>query len=188
MTSMSKSDSFAVVEAYDFSPYKKIVDVGGGHGYLAMQIARQFPGTQVTVFDLPHVIPDTEKQISENGMNDRVNAKGGSYLEEVPGPTDLITMKNIVHGENDEKAIQLLKNCRSALHNEGKVLVIESVITDGPEGIGARVLDIEMLIGPGGRQRTKEEHAKLFNEAGFEFQREIRLKTGSSILEANTKS
>ncbi len=184
MTSMSMGDSFAVIEAYDFSPYKKIIDVGGGHGHLALQIAKRFPETHVTVFDLPHVISGTEKRITENNMSDRVNAKGGSYLEKVPGSNDLIMMKNIVHGEKDENAVQLLKNCRSALNDGGNVLVIESVITNGPGGNGARILDIEMLIGPGGRQRTQEEHAKLFREAGFEFLRKIPLKSGSSILEA----
>lgn len=183
MTSISMGEGHVVVQAYDFSPYRRIVDVGGGHGYLAMLIARAAPEAQVTVFDWPQTAQEAAEAIEQAGLNGRVTAQGGNYLEAVPGPADLIVMKNIVHGEPDEGAIQLLRNCRAALNDDGRVLVIESVVTDGPEGNGARVLDIEMLFGPGGRQRTVQEHTALFEAAGLRLERVIPAG-GTHIVEA----
>ncbi|RME55770.1 MAG: hypothetical protein D6790_15615, partial [Caldilineae bacterium] len=183
MTSISQGEGHAVVEAYDFHPYRRIVDVGGGHGYLAMLIARAAPEAQVTVYDWPHVAEGAAAAIAQAGLNGRVTARGGSYLESVPGPADLIVMKNIVHGEADEGALQLLGNCQTALNDGGRVLIIEAVVTDGPEGAGARVMDIEMLFGPGGRQRTVQEHAALLEAAGLRFERLIPAG-GTSIVEA----
>jgi protein-L-isoaspartate O-methyltransferase len=184
MTGISMGEGTAVVQAYDFSPYRRIVDVGGGHGYLATLIAKSAPEAHVTVFDWPHVAESASEAIQQAGLNGRVTAQGGSYLEAVPGPADLIVMKNIVHGEPDDKAVQLLRNCRAALSDGGRALVIETVITGGPEGNGARVMDIEMLFGPGGRQRTVEEHAALFKAADLKFERIIPTHSGTSLVEA----
>lgn len=183
MTSISQGEGHAVVEAYDFHPYRRIVDVGGGHGYLAMLIARAAPEAQVTVYDWPHVAEGAAAAIAQADLSGRVTAQGGNYLESVPGPADLIVMKNIVHGEADEGALQLLGNCQTALNDGGRVLIIEAVVTDGPEGAGARVMDIEMLFGPGGRQRTVQEHAALLEAAGLRFERLIPAG-GTSIVEA----
>lgn len=182
MTSISKGEGHAVVQAYDFTPYGRIVDVGGGHGFLATLIAQAAPQAQVTVYDLPHVTAGAVSSLA--GLNGRVTAQGGNYLETIPGPADLIVMKNIVHGENDENALQLLRNCRQALTSDGRVLVIEAVISDGPAGNGARIMDIEMLFGPGGRQRTPDEHAALLAAAGLKLARIIATQTGGSMIEA----
>ncbi|RME01990.1 MAG: methyltransferase [Bacteroidetes bacterium] len=173
MTSISMGSGHAVVQAYDFRPYRLIVDVGGGHGFLATLIAQAAPDAHVTVFDWPQVAEGAAVAIKQAGLNGRVTTQGGNYLESIPGPADLIVMKNIVHGEPDDGALQLLRNCRAALNDDGRVLVIESVITEGPEGNGARVMDIEMLFGPGGRQRTVDEHRTLLEAAGLRFERLI---------------
>ena len=173
MTSISEGEGQAIVQSYNFKTYRQIVDVGGGMGYLAVLIAKAAPDSLVTVFDWPPVVEDAKKIIPKSGLNGRVIAQGGNYLEFVPGPADLFVMKNIIHGEPDENALKLLKNCRKEINKNGRILVIESVINDGPQGIGARIMDIEMLFGPGGRQRTKEEQKRLFDKAGFNLEKLI---------------
>lgn len=184
MTSVSMGDSQAIVQTYDFQPYRRIVDVGGGHGFLAILIARAAPEAQITVFDQPFVVDGTTSAVRDAGLQNRITVQGGSYLHAVPGPADLIVMKNIVHGEPDHNALKLLRNCRQALENGGRLLVIEAVVTDGPQGNGARIMDIEMLYGPGGRQRTEEEHTTLFNATGFTLKGITPVPTGTSIVEA----
>lgn len=183
MTSLSKSGGRALLQAYDFQPYQRIVDIGGGHGYLAILIARAAPQANVTVFDLPHVVTGAQETINAAGLSDRVTVQGGSYLETVPGPADLMVMKNIIHGEPDDRAIQLLRRCRANLSENGRVLVIESVIVDGPQGNSACLMDIEMLFGPGGKQRTRQEHAALLEAAGMKLLRIIPVG-GTAIVEA----
>jgi len=184
MTSVSMGDSHAIVQTYDFQPYNRIVDVGGGHGFLAILIAKAAPESQITIYDQPFVIDGATSAVRDAGLQDRITVQGGSYLEAVPGPADLIVMKNIVHGEPDNNALKLLRNCRQALDDGGRLLVIEAVVTDGPKGNGARIMDIEMLYGPGGRQRTEEEHATLFNATGFTLKGITPVPTGTSIVEA----
>jgi len=184
MTSLSTSEGHAVIQAYDFSPYRRIVDVGGGHGFMALLIAQAAPEARVTVVDQPGVVNGAKGILRNAGVDARVILLGGNYLENVAGPADLILMKNIIHDEPDDKAIQLLRNCRAAVERDGQILVIESVITDGPQGNDARILDIEMLIGPGGRQRTREEHMAILGAAGLYINRVIPLETGASIIEA----
>ena len=183
MTSISEGEGQAVIHSYDFKPYRKIIDVGGGMGYLAVLIAKSAPDSKVTVFDWPSVIENAKIIIPKSGLNGRVVAEGGNYLNFVPGPADLFVMKNIIHGEADENALKLLKNCRKAINKNGRILVIESVISNGPESIGARIMDIEMLFGPGGRQRTKEEHKKLFEKAGFNLEKLIHIEAGPALIE-----
>lgn len=185
MTSVSQGEGHEVVELYDFTPYGHIVDVGGGHGLLAVLIARSAPQARVTIFDLPRTSAGARATIEASGLGGRVDAKPGNYLDSVPGPADLVVMKNIVHGEDDEGAVRLLANCRAALTEGGKVLVIESVVRDGPAGNGARMMDVEMLFGSGGRQRTEEEHRSILASAGLHLDGIAHTPGGTSLVEAS---
>lgn len=168
MTGLSAAAADAIVGAFDFTPYRRIVDVGGGHGFLALAIARAAPEAEVTVLDLPHVVEGTRRRIEEANTHDRVRAVEGSFFEAVPGPADLCIMKHIIHDWDDAEATTILSGCRHALDDGGRIMVCEMVVTDGPEGTPARVLDIEMLIGPGGRERTEDEFRALFAGADLE--------------------
>lgn len=183
MTGLSVGEGAAIVQAYDFSPYERVVDVGGGHGYLATLIARNSPRTRVTVYDLQHVVEGARSRIESGGLSEQVGAVAGSFLEAVPGPADLCVLKHIVHGFDDERARRILSNCRHALRDGGHVLVCEMLVTPGPEGVPARVMDIEMLAGPGGRERTKAEYSELFEEAGLRLERVIETRTPLYLLE-----
>lgn len=184
MTGLSLADGAAIIQAYDFSQVNRVVDVGGGHGTLAMMMARAAPGATVTVFDLPHVIEGAKKRFAEENPDGRLHAVAGSFLDEVPGPTDLCVLKHIIHDWDDESARRILNNCRAALDEGGRVVVCEMLITPGPESLPARILDIEMLAGPGGRERTEAEFADLFNRAGLTLRRVIETRTPIRLLEA----
>jgi hypothetical protein len=187
MTGLSLADGAAIISAYDFSPYRRIVDVGGGHGSLAVMMARAAPSASVTIYDLPHVVQGAAQNIATPGLEGRLHAAGGSFLDAVPGPADLCVLKYILHLCDDESATRILRNCRGALSDGGRLLVCEMVISPGPDGIPARIMDIEMMTGTGGRERTQAEFSKLFQGAGLVLKRVIETRTPIRLLEVETE-
>jgi len=183
MTGLSLTDAQAITTAYDFARFRRIVDVGGGHGALAQGIAAVAAESQITIYDLPHVIEGTRRRLAAAG-GDRITARAGSFFDGVPGPVDLCVMKHIIHDWSDDQAAAILTNCRAALADDGRVVLCEMVVTGGPEGLPALVLDIEMLLGPGGRERTREEFEALFATAGLRLDRTIPTRSPIHLLEA----
>ncbi len=183
MTGMSKADGQAIAKAYDWTPFGRIVDVGGGEGMLGCLIAERAPDTHVTVFDLPHVVEQTQQHVAEVGLPN-LDAQAGSFFEAVPEGADLIVMKHIIHDWDDARATAILETCRASLNDGGKVVLCEMVLTDGPESIPAHVFDIEMLVGPGGRERSRDQFAALFERAGFRLTRILDTASPLKIVEA----
>jgi hypothetical protein len=91
-------------------------------------------------------------------------------------------MKYILHDWNDEACVKILRNCRDAMNEKGKVLVVDNVIAPGNDPSWGKLLDIQMLI-IGGRERTKKEFAALFAEAGLKLTRVVPTKGPLSIVE-----
>lgn len=184
MTGLSRSDATAIVEAYDFGGLDHVVDVGGGHGTLARAIADAAPNARVTVLDLPHVVEGTRQALAESGLGDRVQAVEGDFFDEVPGPADLCIMKYVIHDWPDDEAVQILERSRAALAEDGRVAVADMLVSRGPEGMPALFMDLEMLIGPGGRERTQDEFRELFRAAGLELERVIPTPAPLRLLES----
>ncbi len=185
MAALSAADGPAIVDAYDFSPFRRIVDIGGGHATLALLIAGSAPHAKVTVFDLPHVIRSARNRLLEDGSLHQVELRGGSFFHAVPGPADLCVLSHILHDWDDESAVRILANCRDALSPNGRVLVCEMLIAPGPEAIPVLVLDVEMLVAAGGRERTQAEYSALFAAAGMCLDRIIPTRSPIRLLEAS---
>lgn len=185
MTSWTSMESHAITASYDFNGYEHIVDVGGGHGALALAIAHATKTTKLTVFDLPHVIEGAQEVISAAGMAERVDTEAGSFEDGVPGPADCYVMKHIIHDWPDELCITILSHCREKMKDGGKVIVCEMLVTDGPEAMPALALDIEMLLGPGGRERSEAEFGALFAKAGLKLDKVVRTQSPICLIEAS---
>ena len=187
MTRFSQMLTPAVLDAYDFSWLngKTLVDVGGGHGYLLTTILKKYPEIRGVVFDLDHVVAGAPPNIETAGLAARCHAAAGDFFAEVP-PGDAYIMKHIIHDWNDEKALSILRNCHRAGKANAKVILIEAVITPGNEPHFAKWLDLEMLLLPGGRERTEEEFAQLFERAGFKLTRVVPTKSPVCVLEARS--
>lgn len=189
MTMFSRMLGPAVLEAYDFSwlDGKTLVDIGGGHGRLLSQILKKYPGIHGAVFDLEHVVAGSEERIREDGLAGRCDAVPGDFFESVPAAEAYI-MKHILHDWNDEQALKILRNCHRAGKGQAKVILVETVLAPGNEPHVAKWLDLEMLMLPGGRERTEEDFAKLFERGGFTLQRVVPTKSPVSVLEATKRS
>jgi hypothetical protein len=188
MTGFSAVVVPAVLEAYDFSGIKTLVDIAGGHGALLSEILKQHPTMKGILFDLDHVIEGAKPKIAAQGLADRVTTASGDFFAAVPAGGDAYIMKHIIHDWYDDKASAILENIRRVLPKDGRVLLVESVIpADNEPGMG-KIIDLEMLVMPGGKERTEAEFRALFDRAGFTLTRIVPTKSPLSVIEAKPKN
>jgi hypothetical protein len=183
-TNMTRQDAAAVVAAYEFAQYTKVVDVGGGQGALTAAILKACPGTTAVLFDRPAVIAGAQAMLRAQGVADRCTTVGGNFFESVPEGGDAYLLKDIVHDWDDTRANAVLRNCRTAMSGASRLLVVEKVIPAGNEPFAGKLTDITMLLVAGGRERTAEEYRALLAEAGFAVTRIVPTRTPASVIEA----
>ena len=176
MTSFSGVATKAVLEAYDFSEIKTLVDIAGGQGRLLHGVLEAYPSMRGVLFDLPHVIESAQRR-------NRCDYVTGDFFVSVPAGGDAYIMKHIIHDWDDERALTILKNIRQAMNPDGRVLVVESVIADGNGQDFGKLLDIEMLVSPGGKERTAAEYEDLFRRAGLRLTKIVPTKSPYSLIE-----
>jgi hypothetical protein len=170
MTASTRTIDAAVVEAYDFGRYGTIVDVGGGRGALLAALLRRHPAMQGVLFDRPHVVAEAVELLEEAGVADRCRIKGGSFFDGVPAGADAYLLKSIVHDWEDPEATAILERCRAAIGDRGgALLLVERDLGPPNEVPAAKLSDLNMLVAPGGRERTQEEYAALLAASGFAF-------------------
>jgi hypothetical protein len=183
MTDMSGFAGPAVAEAYDFSSIDTLADIAGGHGFLLSQILKANPNVKGILFDLEHVIAGAGDMLERHGVADRVQTASGDFFKEVP-PADAYIMKHIIHDWDDERSIHIMRSIHKAMVGEGKLLLAEMVVPDGNEPHPSKVLDLEMLTLPGGLERTADEYAKLFEQAGFKLNQIVPTRSAFCVIEA----
>jgi len=179
MTALTSSVAVAVAESYDFSDLAEVVDVGGGQGTLLEAVLSRHPGVSGTVFDLDHVVA-TAPLTPE--LAPRWSAVSGSFFDEVP-PADAYLLKSILHDWPDDRCVDILRACARGLRPGGAVLVVETVLGRPGYEVHAAFSDLNMLVMPGGRERTEQEYAALFAAAGLALTRVVDTPTRVSIIE-----
>lgn len=184
MTGVSAMAIESAVPAYTFSGHKLIVDVGGGHGALLAAALATAPDARGVLFDLPSVIAGAGPELDRAGVSDRCTKTGGSFFEAVPEGGDAYLMKTIIHDWDDEKSLTILRNIRTAIAPNGKLLLFELVLPEGAPSHPGMLLDLEMLVHPGGCERTPSEYRDLLARAGFRMTRVIGTAGPMSIVEA----
>ena len=183
MTDLSKGDAAAVTQSYDFSAFERIVDVAGGHGTLLAAILDQSPRTQGTLFEMPHVIEGAKKEGILARFGNRVTFEAGSFLDFVPPDADAYIMKFIIHDWYDPECVKLLSNCRKGMRPGGRLLVVDQVVPGRNEPGVSKLMDLEMLVLPGGMERTENEFRELFTASGFRLERVIPTPGLQCIIE-----
>lgn len=185
MVSLTTDIAEAVVEAYNFLPFDRIVDVGGGYGVLISAILKANPHLAGILFDIPAVITDVGQHIEAAGLADRCEAIAGDCLVSVPDGGDVYLISQVLHVWDDEHCLRVLKNCRTAIKERGTLLVIEQVMPEPVDrSTGAVSMDLMMMMLTGGRERTENDYRTLFTSTGFQLARIIPTQTNRSIIEA----
>jgi len=183
MTDLSQGDSAAITQSYDFSAFEHIVDVAGGHGTLLAAILEQAPKLRGTLFDMQHVIEGAKKAGILDRFADRCTLEAGSFFEAVPKDADAYIMKSIIHDWYDPECIKILSLCRKGIRPGGRLLVVDQVVPVGNEPALSKLVDLEMLVLPGGMERTEKEFQELFAASGFRLERVVRTRTPMCVLE-----
>jgi hypothetical protein len=184
MTGIHGQETPAMLDAYDFSRFKTLVDVGGGNGSLLTAILRQTPSLKGVLYDLPHVIERARPNLQAAGVGDRSTTVPGSFFESVPAGHDAYLMRHIIHDWDDAKSLTILGHCRKAIPPSGTLLLIEGVIPPGNDESFTKFLDLNMLLIPGGQERTEAEYRQLLASAGFRLTRIVPTRTEISVIEA----
>jgi hypothetical protein len=183
MVSFHGSEPAAVAAAYDFSGMT-IVDVGGATGNLLAAILDKYPASRGLLYDLPHVVRDAPKLIQGRGLADRVRIVSGSFFERVPEGGDAYLLSHIIHDWSEEQCLTILGHCRHAMKPTARVLIIEMVLPPGNQPHPGKMLDMMMLVGPGGQERTEPEYRALLNRAGLRLTKVLPTNSAVSIVEA----
>ncbi|MCA8912829.1 MAG: methyltransferase [Planctomycetes bacterium] len=179
MSSFSSGIAHAVAESIDFSGFKHIVDVGGGHGYFLKTLLEKAPEAKGTLFDLPQVVEGA------SDLGDRIQREGGDFFKSVPGGGDCYTLKHIIHDWSDEQCVTILKNIGEVMDPNGKVMVAELVMPEGNQPHPAKFMDVNMLaMTEGGCERTEAEYAELFSKAGLKLNGIHPTPSPVSVVEA----
>lgn len=178
MTELNRLFSEKIASAYDFSKFKKVMDVGGGYGELLTAILRNYPSVNGALFDLPHVIKDAKNHIHKNSLDSKLEWIEGDFFEEIPSGADAYVMKSVIHDWNDEKSRQILNNCRKAMGESGCLLLVERMVPEqldnSYEGRNFSQVDLSMLVAHAARERTEEQFRDLLRSSGFRLQRYIQ--------------
>jgi hypothetical protein len=184
MTSLSWAEAHAVVRAFDFSRVRTLVDVGGGHGTLLMTILKANPQLHGILFDQPQVVEGARSRITSEGLTSRCDVVAGDFFQVVPRGGDAYMLKSIIHDWDDEHSVAILNNCRQAMAQEARLLVVETVVPPPGEPHYAKYQDLEMLVMLGSQERTVEEYTALLRRAQFELVRVLPTQEPLSIIES----
>lgn len=171
-----------MLDAYDFSAFETVMDIGGGNGLMLAAILNRFPTVKGILFDLPAVADRAKESFSDPDLSDRCKVVGGDFFTLVPS-ADVYVLRHIIHDWNDDDAITILRNCCKAMNPDGRVLLVETVIPPLNEPCFGKWLDLMMLI-VGGRERTEEQYRRLLPQAGLKLNRIIPTSHEISIVEA----
>jgi O-methyltransferase/methyltransferase family protein len=174
----------AVAASYDFSSVTTLVDVGGASGNLLATILGHYKGLRGILFDLPHVIRDAPALVETRGVADRVTIQAGSFFDSVPPGGDAYLLSHIIHDWNEEQCLTILANCRRAMDSRGRLLIVEMVLPEGDTPHPGKLLDLMMLVGPGGQERTEQEYVDLLGKAGLRLTQVVPTSSAVSVVEA----
>ena len=180
MTGNSRSEGQAVLEAYDFSRFSCVVDIGGGQGLLLKEILHACPSARGVLFDQPHVIASAERVPAELGQ--RCQLVAGNFFEGVPRNGDAYLMKAILHDWDDGKSIEILRACRRAMTSKAILIIIERVVGSPNESPDSKFSDLNMMVQYAALERTRQEFHDLLKRGGFELAEVILTRSPMSII------
>jgi hypothetical protein len=184
MTNSSLMLSYAILSEYNFSKSKSIIDIGGGQGVLLAMILHKNKNATGKIFDLPHVAKDVEKIAKQYNVSDRMNAISGNFFEKIPDGGDTYMLKSIIHNLSDDRCVTILKDIKSVLPKNGKILIIEPIIENNNNYSFAKLYDIQMLVGRnGGKERTKDEFIELINKSKLKLSKIVNTAAPFSVIE-----
>lgn len=184
MTALSHGEIAAVLDAYDFSDIGTLADIAGGHGHLVGSVLKKYPAMNGVLFDLGNVLAGAPELLASYGAAERIKLVEGDFFSDIPVVADAYIMKHIIHDWYDDNCEKILGCIRRSMPDSARVLIVDSVIPPGNDPHPGKMLDLEMLVAPGGKERTADEFETLLSNSGFRLNRIVPTKSPVSIVEA----
>jgi O-methyltransferase domain/Dimerisation domain len=183
MASFSGRAVRAMLDAYDMSGVGTLADIGGGLGTNLTSALGRYPAMRGLLFDRPHVVERARPRLEAASVAGRCKVEGGDFFETAPRGADAYLLSHIIHDWDDAKAGLILDNLRRAMPAEAKLLLVEYVLPEGDGASFRKLLDVHMMLVPGGLERTEAEHRRLFAAHGFRLTRVVPTAGDISVVE-----
>ena len=188
MVELTRLEAAAIVNAYNFSAFKRLMDVGGGYGELLAAILLANPDLCGVLFDQRHAVENARCRLNDPLVAHRCQFVVGDFFESIPRGADAYVLKSVIHDWNDDRSQAILRNCLTAMHADAKLLLVERIVPLHLEPSArhrsiARA-DLNMLVGLGGRERTEDEYRRLLEVSGFQLRAIVPAGPTFTILEA----
>jgi hypothetical protein len=187
MSNVSSLLAYALLIAYDFAAISFIIDIGGGQGKLLEKILQFNLDLRGAVFDTPSTIESAKQQLSNDLLRGRCSYVAGDFFTSVPQGADAYLLCGVIHDWDDDRAVAVLRNCRSAMTKKSRLLLVEMIVPDGPSASFSKLLDLNMLVMNGGRERTRAEFCTLLDVADFKLTKIVPTMAPQSVIEAVPK-
>lgn len=184
MVGLHGGETSAVADAYDFSAFDVVVDVGGATGNMLAAILGRHARPRGVLFDRPHVIGDAPALLEARGVGDRVTIEAGNFFDSVPVGGDAYVLSHIIHDWSEAQCLTILGHLRAVMRPTSRLLIIEMVLPAGDAPHPGKMLDIVMLVATGGQERTEAEYGALLHKAGFRLTRVVPTASAASVVEA----
>jgi hypothetical protein len=181
LASYASHDYMSVAESLELGCAQTVIDAGGGLGVLARMLVDHHPGLRVLVLDRPEVVA----QVRERDAHDRITFRSADFFEPWTAAADAVVLARVLHDWDDEAAIRVLRNARSALTVGGRLFAIEMVLDE--DGFAGGLCDLHLLVVTGGKERTATQFRKLFAAGGFDLVDVKHATALSSILVGVTR-
>jgi SAM-dependent methyltransferase len=183
MQEIHGSETELMLQHYDFSRFRTVLDVGGGNGSTLRGLLTAHPGLRGQLLDRPQVVEDARSLLVEAGLGERVELLAGDFFQDVPGKADCVIMRHVLHDWSDEAAMAILRHSRPALEEGGRLLIVEKVITPGNDPEFVKLLDLNMMA-IGGKERTESQYRALLEGADLQLHAVHVLPGPTDIVEA----
>lgn len=183
MQGLSRRIAQAFLSAYDFGQFSTVADVGGGNGTFLAALLVRHPSVKGVLFDQPHVVAGAARILADAGVTDRCDVVGGNVFEAVPSGCGAYILKNVLMSFDDRACREVLSRVRTVCAHATRLLVLESVVGLPNEDPRTKFSDLNMLVIPGGAERTREEWATLFSVGGFRLSHITSSALGPCVIE-----
>jgi hypothetical protein len=170
--------------AYDWRDVRTVADIGGGNGALLTGLLAAHSHLRGFVIDLAHAADQARSVITAAGLAHRCEFIAADFFTDSLPAADVYLLCGVVHNWDDAKSAAILSNCRRFLPDNGRLLLIETVVPEGPEPSFIKLFDLQMLVIPGGKERTESEFRALLKDSGLDLRRVVPADAGISLFEA----
>jgi hypothetical protein len=184
MQSIHGTETKQMLDAYDFSRFATLMDIGGGNGSLLVEVLRANPGLKGVLFDQGHVIEAVRGFMESHGFANRCQLISGDFFVSVPKGADACLLRHIIHDWDDETSVKLFRIIREVLPANGRMLVVDAVLPEGNTPHPGKLFDWIMMGIPGGVERTEAEFRDILQQGGFKVERIVPTAGLNSIIEA----